>query len=56
MAYHVGGDNGLIVYLESYGDFTHFNVEACSRLEGIGYARSTHNVGLSVECRRAEPE
>ena len=47
MTYQVG-DPALLVFLESYGNFTHFNVGACERLEGIGYAKSTALTGLAV--------
>lgn len=53
--YHMGGA-ALVVYLQPYASLTHFNLEACSWLEGIGYARPTSLVGLAVErsaCARA---
>lgn len=54
MAYHVGGDSGMVVYAESYANFTRFNLDACHTLEGVGFARASTMAGLSVE--RREPD
>jgi hypothetical protein len=40
------GDASLAVYLESYGDFTHFNIDGCEHLPGVGYARVLAYGGL----------
>ena len=56
MVCHVTGDCGLVVYDESYANFTHFNVEACFRLEGIGYARPGCYKGLAREGGRSEED
>ena len=47
MAYHVGGNHGLIYFDLSYADFVQFNIDACTYLPKVGYVRSTHYPGLA---------
>jgi hypothetical protein len=47
IVYHVG-DASVVVFPESYADFTHFNAEACEFFSDIGYAKATATIGLAV--------